>query len=67
MAEKSARYDALKRVYHCRAAGSPRNSGRAQRTGKATLLQRRPNSSQALTRKHKRLRAVILNLQRLEP
>ena len=66
MAEKSARYDALQRVQHCRAACSARSSRRLQRTEKATPPQRRSTSSHAPAKKRKRLRAV-LNLQRLEP
>ena len=59
MAEKSARYDALQFVHHCRAAGSARISREVQRTEKATPLQRRSASSNAPAKKRKRLRGHL--------
>ena len=65
--EKSAKCEALQRVHDCRSHGGRSARSAVQRPAEATPLHRRSSSSHAPTRKHKRLRAVILNLERLEP
>ena len=67
MTEKSAKCEARKRVPACRSHGGRAARSTVQRPAEATPLHRRSTSSHAPTRKHKRLRAVILNLERLEP
>ena len=66
MTEKSAKCEALQRVHDCRSHGGRSARSTVQRPAEATPLHRRSSSSHAPTRKHKRLRAVILNLERLE-
>ena len=67
MTEKSAKCEALQRVHDCRSHGCRAARSTVHRPAQATPLPRRSSSSLAPTRKHKRLRPVILNLERLEP